>query len=274
MSKVILVLIDGLGYEEAKAAAGYLEHLAEWELAAKYRVEGELPSLSRPMYETLLTGLPASEHGIATNLFTRPSRCENLFSLVKNTGLTGAAAAYHWISELYQRGVPREPRLERYQFDSPGLIRHGIFYAADNYPDLCLYNDADYLRRTYHPDFLLVHPSGCDYHGHLYGRGSREYRTAAAGSFDRLSALLSVWQEDGYDVVVTADHGMDELGVHAGNLPEQREVPLYILSKKVECGDFTDSMVSPLQTAPLCCALLGISPAAGMRPLTLRMKEN
>ena len=271
MSKVILVLIDGLGFEESTATAGVLEHLVEYRQAAKYRIQGEMPPVSRPMYETVMTGLPVSEHGVFTNNCVRPSECENLFSLTRKAGRVTAAAAYSWMSELYQhKDGPYDPLLGRYQLDSDGDIQYGIFYHADEYPDAYLYFDGDYLRRTYHPDFLLFHPMGCDYAGHRFGKGSREYRGAAVGTYDAIASLLPAWRRDGYDVVVTADHGMDELGVHAGNTPAQREIALYIVSDQVEKGDFTEQPISQLQVAPLCCFLLGLNPGARMRPLNLK----
>lgn len=94
MSKVILVMIDALGFESAWDRCGYLGHLVEIKKGAAYRVRGELPAQSRPMYETVLTGLPASVHGICTNAYTGASTSSNLFSIAKAHKKTTAAAAY------------------------------------------------------------------------------------------------------------------------------------------------------------------------------------
>lgn len=59
MGKTIFVLLDACGYEIATRYLGYLEHMVDYGLAAKYKVRGELPSMSRPMYETLMTGVPS-----------------------------------------------------------------------------------------------------------------------------------------------------------------------------------------------------------------------
>lgn len=88
MSKTIFVLLDACGYEIATEYLGYLEHMADYGLAAKYRVRGELPSMSRPMYETLLTGVPSHVHGITCNEVVRRSSQENIFSMCKKAGLT------------------------------------------------------------------------------------------------------------------------------------------------------------------------------------------
>ena len=79
MGKVILVLSDGLRYDAAADGMGYLGHLVEAKLASLYKVTGELPTMSRPMYETVHTGLPSSEHGIVSNLIVRRSIKPNIF---------------------------------------------------------------------------------------------------------------------------------------------------------------------------------------------------
>lgn len=65
---------------------GYLEHLIDYKKGAKYKVKGELPSLSRPMYATLLTGTPVFSHGITTNDTLRTLDCDNVFSLCQKQG--------------------------------------------------------------------------------------------------------------------------------------------------------------------------------------------
>jgi predicted AlkP superfamily pyrophosphatase or phosphodiesterase len=80
MNKVILVLSDALGYHVAREGMGYLGHLVENKTASLYKVIGELPSMSRPMYETIHTGLNTSEHGIISNQVIRSSRKNNCSS--------------------------------------------------------------------------------------------------------------------------------------------------------------------------------------------------
>lgn len=258
MKKVILVMIDAQGFETAVQRAGFLEHLCEVGLAAKYRVACGLPSSSRPMYETILTGLPVSEHGIYSNQTVRRSTSENLFALTRRHGRTNAAAAYGWVSELYTDHAPFDVFRDRMQLDGSGDIDHGIFYIEDTYPDSHLYADGEMLRQMYHPDFLLIHPMNVDDMGHRHTAASREYGHASEVSFDQIAILFDRWREDGYDLLVTGDHGMDLLGMHGGNEPIQREVPLYIVSDAAEPGDYTDHAISNLNLAPFICDLLEI----------------
>ncbi len=262
MNKVILVLLDGCGYDVATKYAGVLEQLVEKGRCAKYRVRGELPSMSRPMYETVMTGLDATTHGIVTNEFTRPSNRDNLFRLCDRAGKTTAAAAYGWMSELYNGEAFRLPE-GRIQLGRKTGIHNGIFYCEDDYPDTHLISDADFLRRAYRPDFLLIHPMNIDYTGHRFGLESREHRGKVMGTCEMVAQRVPEWRADGYSVVVTADHGMDGQGMHGGTLDVHRDVPLYLFADGADNGDH-DQPVSQLTVAPLMCRLLGLERAEGM----------
>ena len=61
MSKVILIMSDALRYDVARSHMGFLGHLVETRQATLYKIIGELPSMSRPMYETIHTGMASSE---------------------------------------------------------------------------------------------------------------------------------------------------------------------------------------------------------------------
>src|SRR5690349_11096083 len=126
MSKVILVLSDALRYDVAKANMGFLGHLVESRQASLYKITGELPSMSRPMYETIHTGVPSNEHGIVANSVSRLSKMPNVFQAVKSAGKVTAAAAYSWYSELYNR-VPYDPIDDKEVDDAKLAIQHGRF---------------------------------------------------------------------------------------------------------------------------------------------------
>lgn len=267
MRKTIFVLLDACQYEAGTRNLGYLEHLIDYGKGAKYKVRGELPSLSRPMYATLLTGVPAYIHGIAANETVRTLQCENVFSMCQENGGTTAAAAYLWVSELYNR-APFWPERDRIQIHTGGSIDAGIYYWADEYPDSHLFADGEYLRKQYDPDFILYHSMGIDYQGHLEGAGSRKYEEAIGSAGVILSLLLEDWMKEGYQIVITADHGMNGLGLHGGTEADQRDTPLYIFSSEVKAGRFEEEYISELNVAPLLCYLLGIPAAEAMIDLT------
>ncbi|TDR81488.1 alkaline phosphatase family protein [Paludibacterium purpuratum] len=226
--KVILVLIDGLAWQVARDSLGYLLGLCEAQRATGYSLRAALPSLSRPLYECILTGVAPVDSGIVHNDVNRLSNQQSLFHLARSAGLTTAAAAYHWFSELYNRSpyLASRDRLT----DDPALpIQHGMFYHRDDYPDDHLLLDAEMLRQRHDPDFLLIHPMNVDDTGHRHGLDSAAYRNAARRIDTLLSAFLPTWREQGYQILITSDHGMNADHTHGGSLPEEREVPLFVL---------------------------------------------
>ncbi|MBT8767524.1 alkaline phosphatase family protein [Metapseudomonas boanensis] len=253
--KVILVLLDGLNYEVARHALGHLQAYCSAGRAALYKLECELPALSRPLYECILTGVPPIESGIVHNNVSRLSTQRSVFHYAAEAGRTTAAAAYHWVSELYNRS-PFNAARDRHT-EAPDLpIQHGHFYYADHYPDSHLFADAESLRVRHSPDFLLVHPMNIDDAGHKHGLNTPQYRNSARVADILLAEYLQRWLGAGYQVLVTADHGMNDDRTHNGLLPEEREVPLFVLGSAFSL----DATAQPRQVE-LCgtiCELLGI----------------
>lgn len=268
MNKTIFVLLDGCTYLEAKENLGYLEHLIEVNKGAKYKVKGQLPSMSRPIYETLFTGVTVSEHLIVNNLISRKSKEKNIFSLCRENNLKTAAASYHWISELYNK-APFNYLKDRIQLNTDKNIENGIFYYEDHYPDSHLFADGEFLRINFDPDFLFIHSMNIDDAGHKFGNNSIEYAASVSKVDIILSSYLPKWLNEGYNVVITSDHGMNEKKLHGGNDEVQRVVPMYVFSNKIEKGDFTDRYISQLMVAPLLCNLLGIEKSNKMKELEL-----
>lgn len=261
-NKVIVVVVDGMRYDKAYDALGYLQHLVEIKQAALYKVKSELPSLSRPLYEVLLTGTPASTNGITTNQTVRLSKQKSLFHLTKEHGLRNAAAVYYWVSELYNR-APFDFVEDRFQMDETKPIQYGIFYWEDDYPDSHLMVDAEYLRRKYLPDFLYIHPMGVDLKGEQFGAESKEYREQILKVGSLLAQIVPIWRQEGYQILITSDHGMSETGNHGGTTSCERDVPLFVISEKIEAGVY-DEVIPQLAFAPIVCQLLGIEPSEEM----------
>lgn len=269
MSKVILVLSDALRYDVAKDNMGFLGHLVESKQARLCKIIGELPSMSRPMYETIHTGVPSSEHGIVANSVIRKSNKPNIFQSVKMAGKITAAAAYYWYSELYNRAPYNS--IEDKETDNEELnIQHGRFYTQDEYPDIELFNSAASLVRKFSPDYLLLHPMGMDYHGETYGSDSKEYRNHAIYQDSKLAPLIQEWRSIGYTIFVTGDHGINKDGGHGGTTFEQREVPFFVIQPTGQGRGETNEIISHFQIAPTILKILNIPIPDSMKakPLT------
>ncbi|KPF45189.1 alkaline phosphatase family protein [Rhizobium sp. AAP43] len=257
MTKVILIVLDGLRFDVARTCLGYMEGLVAAGRAEVRKLSCELPAMSRPLYETLLTGRPPVEHGIVSNGVVRRSMGDNLFARCRAAGKVTAAAAYHWVSELYV-SAPFDRHRDRILLDGSGDISHGLFYWDDHYPDSHLFADAEWLIRAKAPDFLLLHPMNVDDAGHKHGGDSIGYRNAARLQGDLLARYVPGWREAGYTVIVTADHGMGDDGNHAGPTPQEIEVPFYALGFQLG----SESVLSQTQIAGLICQLMGVDRGA------------
>lgn len=269
--KLIVVVLDGLRYDSARKYLGYMEHLVEQGEVACYQVRSQLPSLSRPLYEVLLTGTPAAKNGITANHIVRLSQEHSVFHIAARAGLRTAAAAYHWVSELYNC-APFHPVADRHQHDKSKPIQHGIFYFEDHYPDSHLFVDAEYLRTAHDPHFLYIHSMNIDDAGHKYGGESKQYEASVRAADSILATLLPIWISQGYRIIVTSDHGMNEIGQHGGTEPEERLVPLYIGGEPPILPMLKDEQVlSQLILAPLMCRYLGLARSGAMIDLERTM---
>lgn len=267
-NKVVFVLLDGLQSDYAKEHLGYLEHLCEHKRAAKYEVLGELPSASRPMYETIFTGVPVYEHGITNNNICRLSHQDHVFRLLSQNNKKSLVLAYYWISELYL-SAPFNKKYDVFHNDDFTDINRGFFYYEDSFPDNHLYSLSSCFMNQEQYDFVLIHPMGIDDAGHKYGAKSKEYAKAVITNDELLSIYIPQWINTGYSVIVGADHGMSEDGYHGGNSNQQRNTALYIIDPQVING-FHPMPLTTLEFAPLLCRLLHIEPTKVMKSLEVK----
>lgn len=271
MGKVILVVCDALRDDTAAQYMGYLEHLIEMRRGTRYTVLGEMPSMSRPIYETLHTGVPPSEHGITSNNAVRLSIMPNVFQLAREAGLVTAASAYCWYSELYNR-APYDVVNDREVDDENLNIQHGRFYREDGYPDIEVFAAGAMLARRFYPDYLLIHPMMVDTMGEAYGGLSPQYRRQAIMQDQIMANLIPEALSAGYTVLVTADHGMaDDTSTHGGALPEMRRVPLYTFRPDGAGAGRRENLLSQLQIAPTVLALLGVQIPSTMKAQTIEL---
>ncbi len=252
--KVILVVLDGLNADVAEHNMGFLQAMCQAKLGRFYRMQCELPSLSRPLYECILTGVTPVKSGIYHNGVSRLSQETSIFHYARKANLSTAAAAYHWVSELYN-ATPFIPRLHRHTANANLPIQYGHFYYRDDYPDSHLFDDAEHLRTAHDPDFLLVHPMNIDDAGHREGLDSIKYRNSARFADGYLSEYLNDWLNAGYQVIITADHGMNNDKSHGGILPEETTVPLFVFG---DAFSFQDACVLQTQLCGTICHLLQV----------------
>ncbi len=254
---VILVLCDGLGDAAARVSMGFMEHMVLEGRASRFTSLSSLPTNSRPNYETLHTGVVPSVHGVTSNLVARSSNRPNTFSMAVGSGLTTAAVAYSWFSELYVRS-PFDPSLDTEVIDPSGFINNGRFYFTDEEPDQEIFARAATVIGRYQPSYVLIHPMGCDLAGHAHGGRSGQYAAAIELQDALLATAVPAWTAAGYVVMVTSDHGHRPDGGHGGTEPEVVETPLYVVPASGSGLGDTGQVVPNTRVAPTAWNALGV----------------
>ena len=269
--KVILVIMDGVGYETAIAQCGFLEGMVELGRARRWKMRAALPTRSAPLYETLHTGLVPAEHGIVANEALRPSERPNVFHQVRAAGGRTAAVAHGWYFTLYNgRTYDLIDHVEIDDDDAPG-IQHGRFYSQEGYGrtnscapaeiDLCA--QLTLLLRRHDPHYALLHTCSADTLGHTFTADSAEYREQTWRIDNALARTLPLWLSLGYEIFVTADHGMNRDGHHGGTDPIERDVAFYYFGGGA--GPDGSAVLDQLSVAPSSLARIGAAVPDSMR---------
>lgn len=266
------MIVDGLNNATAAEELGCLEGWIDEQRGLRATAQSILPSLSRPCYASIFTGLEPAVTGILSNRTAQRLCVPSVFDAVRAAGGSSVISGYHWMSELYH-AAPFDPVMHRDQQHNNSSYTHGRFYFEDTYPDSHVYADAESLRLRHSCDLVVIHPMGVDDVGHKFGGTSREYRAQAAMADALLARFLPNWLRDGYQVLVTADHGMNPYGSHGGTTESERIVPLYLFSPKLKQVGVTQSVVAQLHVAHLLCHLLGVEKAATMASAEIEIQS-
>lgn len=254
MSKVILVVLDGLTCASASINMGYLNALCKENLGKFYSLKCELPSMSRPLYECLLTGVKPVLSGIINNEFSI-SKQVSIFELCKKQGLRAGAGAYHWVFELYNK-QKFIPALHRHIEDENLTLPYGHFYYEDDYLDSHLFSDAENLRLRKNLDFLLIHSMNIDDTGHKFGSHSNEYANKTKKADIIISYYLDTWLKEGFNVIVTSDHGMGAEKSHGGLSEDETLVPFFSFGPAFS---YEDAEFKQDEICGTICEILGLS---------------
>jgi predicted AlkP superfamily pyrophosphatase or phosphodiesterase len=278
MTKVALVIMDGAGYDSVVSECGYLEGAVTLGQARRWKMHTATPSLSGPMYETIHTGLWPHEHGIVSNEAVRRSSSSNIFSLARAAGKTTGAVAQEYFHRLYIDEAWDQLRSVEHQ-DENAHIQYARFYSMEGYGsinavapaeiDLCA--QTTLLMERHAPDYMLLHTCSADTLGHTYGGDSKEYRRQIWHIDNALSRAIPVWRKLGYDIIVTADHGMTADHWHGGTTAAATEIPFYLFSDAMAPAETEE--LSQLGIAASVLALLGIEAPEGMREAFITPKK-
>jgi len=233
--RVVLVIIDGLSLRHSYN----LPYLAELRsVGVDAAAHSHAPTISRPNYVTIVTGVPPKLSGVRNNSY---GDRVNLDSVMDR--LRAAAKQTAYVSES-SGGFP-------YMFSQD---IEDVTYAP--WPNGFWHAAVLAIRREYPLVILLV--GWVDDAGHLEGASSEEYRAAALRADRELRRALASIDLARDTVVVTADHGHTESGGHGGIEPDVLQVPLILAGAGVRPAALVRN-ARLVDVAPTVAALLGVS---------------
>ena len=254
-NKLLLIVLDGVPFRNWRRLFGNLEGWVRSGDARVWKIRSVLPSISGPCYASIHTGVPPQAHGVLANeIRHRVQQPDIFFEVTKAGGRTGAVAHSYW-SEFFHRH-PFDP-VRDLEYDEPGApIAHGRFHSMTGYgrtnqmtpSDADLFATLTMLTERFSIDYGIHHSCTLDSMGHRYGHDCAEMDYACEVADVMLAAFLPRWLNNGYEVIVTADHGQTERGHHGGREDLQQDAAFYWFGGGD--GPPDDTLLDQLQIAP------------------------
>lgn len=234
-NKLLLIILDGVPHDNWRRYFGALEGWVEQGEARSWRMRAVLPSMSACCYASIHTGVPPQRHGILSNGMVTRVTAPDIFAAARGAGQRTGAVTHSWWSEMFNRAPFDMVRDIEYDEPDADSINHGRFHSMTAYDhrnqmtpcDADLFATLTMLTRRFGIDYGLLHTCTLDSMGHRFGHECREMDHACAVMDAMLAAFLPQWRADGYEVIVTADHGQSLRGHHGGTGADQRDVVLY-----------------------------------------------
>jgi predicted AlkP superfamily pyrophosphatase or phosphodiesterase len=263
MTKLLLIILDGVPYRNWRRLFGNLEGWVEQGAAQVRRMRSVLPSTSACCYASIHTGLPPQTHRIWDNADIRRLEFPDVFSALTRAGRKTGAVTHSYWSEFFNRApfdVVRD-----IEYDEPdGPITHGRFHTMHGYGHANQMTPADYdlfgtltrLCEVKGIDYGILHSCTLDSMGHRYFHDCMEMDNACSQLDGILAPFLHRWRAAGYEVIVTADHGQDDRGHHGGTGEAQRDFAFYYFGDSPLPPE--DEVLDQLALAPSILTRMGV----------------
>ncbi|MEO5620066.1 MAG: alkaline phosphatase family protein [Cypionkella sp.] len=272
MTKLLLILLDGVPYRNWRRLFGNLEGWVEQGAARVWRMRATLPSTSASCYASIHTGVPPQQHRVWGNEAVYRLAQPDVFSELSRAGkITGAVAHSFW-SELFNRS-PFD-LVRDIEYDEPGgPISHGRFHTMTGYghanqmtpSDVDLFATLTRLCEVKGVDYAMLHTCTLDSMGHRFYHDCEEMDHACYVIDAQLAPFIQRWRDAGYEVIVTADHGQDERGHHGGTGELQRDFAFYYFG--TSAMPEPEVVLDQLALAPSILRRMGVAVPPSMQAL-------
>ena len=264
-TKLLLLIIDGVPWRNWRRLFGNLEAWVDAGEAQVWKIKAPLPSTSAPCYASIHTGVVPALHGCTSNDDVTRLSIPDIFSEVRKAGgVTGAVAHSMW-SEFFNR-APFEP-IRDIEYDEPdsSSIMHGRFHtmtgdwgANQMTPsDTDLFATLTMLGQRFDLNYGLLHTCTLDSMGHRFKQADEKMEGGCYLLDAQLAPYIKRWRDEGYDIIVTADHGQTDRGHHGGRGDDQQDTALYYFGSAQ--GPDSNTVLKLTQIAPTVLTLLGVA---------------
>ncbi|WP_085902672.1 alkaline phosphatase family protein [Kiloniella majae] len=269
-NKVLLIILDGQPWRDARRYMGNLEGWVQSGEARVWKMRAVLPSTSASCYASIHTGVTPQQHHVVSNQSIFRVEQADIFSQVRAAGGKTGAVTHSFWSEFFNRAPFDMVRdIEYDEEDSP--INHGRFHTMTGYghknqmtpSDADLFATLTMLTERHKIDYGILHTCTLDSMGHRFGHDCHEMDNACFAIDAMLAHFLPRWIKNGYEVIVTADHGQSDRGHHGGRGDDQQDVALYWFGGGN--GPKDDVLLDQLQLAPTILSRMGAPIADTMK---------
>jgi len=239
LEPLVVLLLDGMRVDESERSAP-IEALRSRGMSGIVELT-EMPTLSRPYYHALLTGVPQRGSGVRRN---RPGQRQVFDSLPDRVRAAGGEVAFiaedlDWMSVLFARD---------------GDVDHSG-------PDALEGPLSDVLNRLTTGSgtaFTLIHVLAIDESAHDYGIDCEEHRRALSLG-DRVVSDVAEAAFGRALLAVMSDHGHIAVGGHGGDEPDVRFAPFILVGDGVPHGRL-DRHLAVEELAPTLASWMGTPP--------------
>ena len=215
--QVVLLLLDGLGWEQLQARAALAPTLAGF---AGGPVLTVAPSTTATALTSISTGLPPGEHGIVGYRMNMEGSILNVLRW-STPGGDARASSPPLRTQVHESFLGHRPAIvTRAEFAQSGFTQahlDGVRFSGYRVTSTLVTEVARTLREN--EPFVYAYYDGIDKVAHEYGLG--DHYDAELRFVDELVAELVAVLPSGAALVVTSDHGQVDVGANTISLPPE-----------------------------------------------------
>ncbi len=226
---LVLIVLDGVG-DDYLLSDSYMPKLNTYrDESAILKVRTGPLTLSATCVSEMMTGVPNSPiNGLRNFDLNHPGGNDPWLAASNDERFDVAMVGSYVMGNLYKK-------FDQINFTNT-FKGHSDYYEGDNETFEVA---SDWIEESNH-NVIAVHFSGPDKVGHSFGIAGSEYQEKLLHLDEQVSNLLDIIPEN-WTIIVTADHGMTDIGSHGSAEEETRNVVALILGPDIKVGSQSDA---------------------------------